>query len=83
MTITRSGATLRRLSAPPNLLKLLVLAILVVLVGLPLWQLVWGSFHTGAPFNPGAPTLANYRAIFSDPLMPTLVSNTLIFAATS
>ncbi len=74
----------RRISlSGASLLKAAVLAVLLLIVGLPLWQLVYGAFHTGDPFAPGEFTLNNFATLFTAPNVGELARNTLVFAFAS
>jgi iron(III) transport system permease protein len=93
---TPADATAPSLQGPPSstgarrwrpqgstLLNAAIAAAMVVFVGLPLWQLIYGSFHTGDPFDPGSWTLDNYRRIVENDALFELVSTSLLFAGTT
>lgn len=63
--------------------KLAVLALLLAIIGLPMWYLVTGAFRAGDPFSPGAWTVGNFTALFRQPGLASLASNTAVFAGAS
>ncbi len=73
----------RLLPQPVTGLKVAILAVLLVIVGLPLWQLVYGAFHTGDPFEPGSFTLENFTTLLDQTDLGRSAWNTLIFAGGS
>jgi len=68
---------------PATVGGVILLGVLVMLIGLPMWQLVAGSFRSGDPFQPGAWTLDNYRRVLTNSALPELVRNSLLFAGLS
>lgn len=79
MTAPMSGIV-RRTTGATNLVNVAIAVMLVVFVGLPLWQLLYGSFHTGDPFQPGDWTLDNYRRIAENDSLWQLARTSLAFA---
>lgn len=55
---------------------LLSIPLFALLVG-PIAFLIFGSFWSAPPGSPGSPTLSNYAGTFSDPLLPTVIINTV------
>lgn len=68
----------RRLLSFPFVLRAVLSAGVVVLVVLPFYRLILGSFQTGGPPERGALTLENYRATFHK--SSDIIANTLQFA---
>ena len=60
----------------PGLIRVLVVALVLYPIG---W-LVYGSVRSGAPFESGTLTLANYVKAYADPQIGRVVANTLVFA---
>ena len=54
-----------------------------ILVFFPISSLVAGSFWSNYPGYPGEWTLKNYLEAFSDPVLPTLLVNSLVYAGGS
>lgn len=79
MTEPMSGIVRRRTSGT-GVVNGIIFAALVVFVGLPMWQLVYGSFHTGDPFQPGSWTLDNFRRIIGDDALWELARTSVAFA---
>lgn len=59
----------------------LVVAILLWLIAIPLFQMLVNSFRTGHPAVPGPFTVKNYLAAYGTPLTYRMIFNTLIFAS--
>jgi iron(III) transport system permease protein len=60
-----------------------LLLVIGFLVFFPISSLVAGSFWSNYPGYPGKWTLKNYLEAFSDPALPTLLVNSLVYAAGS
>jgi iron(III) transport system permease protein len=60
-----------------------LLALLVLIVGVPIAMVVLMSLRTGFPGEGGPLTLANYVEVYSDPSTYEILGNTLLFAAGS
>jgi len=58
-----------------------LLALLLILVGLPLAMVVLMSFRTGFPGEGGQLTVQNFVEAYSDPATYTVLWNTLLFSA--
>ena len=60
-----------------------LMALLLVIVGLPLLMVVLMSLRTGLPGEGGALTLVNFVAVYSNPKTYQVLMNTLLFATGS
>lgn len=77
----RPGAA--RLAAwmrPDAVLPLLLLLVAGVLVVYPVGMVLYGSFKEAAPGQAGATTLANWRAVLSDPSTFRVLANSILIA---
>ena len=63
-----------------NSLTIGVVAVLLLIVGVPLIFSLDLSFRSGTPANPGAYTFDNYRRAFATPQVGTAFWNTLIYS---
>ena len=83
-TATELSATGRVVGARPNGLSLFagtLMAVLVLVVGVPLVMVVVMSLRTGFPGEGGPLTLANFIAVYSSPGTYKVLLNTLLFAS--
>jgi iron(III) transport system permease protein len=83
-TATELSAKGRVVDARPNGLGLFaggLLAMLVLVVGVPLMMVVVMSLRTGFPGEGGPLTLANFIAVYSSPGTYKVLLNTLLFAS--
>jgi iron(III) transport system permease protein len=75
-----TGSLRLRLLSTTTILKVLLSAAVVILIGLPVIKLVVGSFREHGPLEGGPFTFHNYADTFTNPVTLELVRNTLIFA---
>ena len=77
---TAPRATIRRLLRAEALLPLVLLAMVSVMVLYPLAMVLYGSIKDAAPGQPGAITLAHWRAVLSDASTFRVLANSILIA---
>lgn len=65
---------------PSHFLMLTICALVAFLALYPISWLIFGSFRSGPPFEPGYFTIGNYLKAYADPFVYVTAKNTVIFA---
>ena len=65
---------------PSHFMMLTIGALVAFLALYPIGWLIYGSFSSGPPFEPGFFTIANYLKAYADPFVYVTAKNTFIFA---
>ncbi len=65
---------------PSHFMMLTIGALVAFLALYPIGWLIYGSFRSGPPFEPGFFTIANYLKAYADPFVYVTAKNTFIFA---
>lgn len=78
-----SGARPRWLRRPTwsGIGTLLAVAVLLLLVGVPVWSILENSFRNGTPFAPGSFTLSHFAEFAQDAVYREALLNTIVIAA--